>query len=73
MEPEEWTSKSISFFKGDLCDDDDDNDGVPDTRDNCPLVPNPTQLDVNSKQPLSIYHWEFMNNLKIVASFRTLS
>ena len=34
---------------GDLCDKDDDNDGVPDTSDNCPLVPNPGQLDANSK------------------------
>ena len=29
--------------QGDACDTDDDNDGVPDISDNCPLVPNPTQ------------------------------
>jgi len=32
---------------GDACDDDDDNDGVPDVDDNCVLVPNPDQLDTN--------------------------
>jgi hypothetical protein len=30
---------------GDICDLDDDNDGVDDTDDNCPLTPNPGQLD----------------------------
>ncbi|XP_025423657.1 cartilage oligomeric matrix protein [Sipha flava] len=30
---------------GDVCDDDADNDGVPNTPDNCPLVSNPDQLD----------------------------
>jgi hypothetical protein len=34
---------------GDACDTDDDADGVPDTSDNCPLVPNPTQ-DPNACQ-----------------------
>ena len=37
---------------GDECDDDDDNDGIPDTLppgpDNCRLVPNPDQQDDNS-------------------------
>jgi hypothetical protein len=28
-------------------DPDDDNDGVPDTADNCPLAPNPTQTDID--------------------------
>ena len=28
-----------------MCDDDDDNDGVSDFDDNCPLVANPDQLD----------------------------
>ena len=31
--------------KGDACDHDDDNDGIPDDRDNCKLVPNPDQKD----------------------------
>ena len=31
--------------RGDVCDDDDDNDGIPDIRDNCPLRPNPDQAD----------------------------
>ena len=38
---------------GDECDDDDDNDGVPDFLppgpDNCRLVPNPDQIDDNSE------------------------
>lgn len=38
---------------GDECDDDDDNDGIPDLvppgPDNCRLVPNPAQEDSNSK------------------------
>ena len=32
-------------FTGDACDDDDDDDGVPDGTDNCPLVENPDQSD----------------------------
>jgi hypothetical protein len=31
----------------DACDPDDDNDTVPDTKDNCPLVPNPSQTDTD--------------------------
>lgn len=38
---------------GDECDDDDDNDNIPDFLppgpDNCRLVPNPDQLDENSQ------------------------
>lgn len=38
---------------GDECDDDDDNDGIPDLvppgPDNCRLVPNPAQEDSNRK------------------------
>lgn len=30
-------------FPGDVCDDDSDNDGIPDEMDNCILVPNPLQ------------------------------
>ncbi|HKQ60873.1 MAG TPA: thrombospondin type 3 repeat-containing protein [Candidatus Polarisedimenticolaceae bacterium] len=33
---------------GDACDTDDDNDGVLDGSDNCPLVPNATQTDSSS-------------------------
>lgn len=33
---------------GDVCDPDDDNDGVPDTTDNCPLTVNPEQADNDS-------------------------
>jgi hypothetical protein len=32
---------------GDVCDPDDDNDGVADATDNCPLVPNTSQTDAN--------------------------
>lgn len=39
--------------KGDECDDDDDNDGIPDLLppgpDNCRLIPNPLQEDSNGK------------------------
>ena len=31
--------------QGDVCDPDDDNDGVPDGNDNCPLTANPDQDD----------------------------
>lgn len=31
----------------DGCDTDDDNDGLPDTADNCPAVPNPDQTDTD--------------------------
>ncbi len=33
---------------GDICDDDDDNDSVPDIEDNCPLIANPEQIDLDS-------------------------
>ena len=33
--------------KGDLCDSDDDNDGVLDNEDNCLLTVNPDQLDTD--------------------------
>lgn len=39
--------------KGDECDDDDDNDGIPDLLppgpDNCRLIPNPLQEDSNGR------------------------
>lgn len=35
--------------QGDACDEDDDNDRVPDNRDNCRLVPNPGQEDSDRK------------------------
>lgn len=34
---------------GDACDNDADNDGIPNTPDNCPLVANPEQLDTESE------------------------
>ena len=33
--------------KGDMCDSDDDNDGVSDNKDNCLLTVNPDQLDTD--------------------------
>ena len=33
--------------QGDVCDDDDDNDGVLDVNDNCPLVANPAQVNTD--------------------------
>ena len=32
---------------GDVCDDDDDNDGIADVDDNCPLTDNPDQADLD--------------------------
>ena len=32
---------------GNACDVDDDDDGIPDIEDNCPLIANPDQLDLN--------------------------
>ena len=37
----------LCFIPGDACDDDDDDDGVLDRDDNCQLVPNPTQRDLD--------------------------
>ena len=34
---------------GDVCDDDDDNDGIYDRRDNCHLIYNPDQADRDGK------------------------
>ena len=34
---------------GDVCDEDDDNDGIPDAGDNCVLIPNPDQMDSDGK------------------------
>lgn len=33
---------------GDACDDDDDNDGIPDATDNCPLLANPLQNNLDA-------------------------
>ena len=37
----------LSHTLGDACDNDDDNDGVPDDHDNCPKVKNNDQTDSN--------------------------
>lgn len=37
----------LCFIPGDACDSDDDDDGVLDSEDNCQLVPNPTQRDLD--------------------------
>ena len=36
---------------GDLCDDDDDNDGVSDLTDNCPRLANPLQENLDGDEP----------------------
>ncbi|XP_076046713.1 thrombospondin isoform X2 [Oratosquilla oratoria] len=36
---------------GDACDDDADNDGIPNSPDNCPLISNPDQLDTDPGGP----------------------
>lgn len=33
----------LIFLQGDACDDDQDNDGIPNIRDNCPMISNPNQ------------------------------
>lgn len=52
--------------KGDACDHDDDNDGIPDDKDNCRLVANPDQADSDGK---SQYHNDilrvFFNSLMV--------
>lgn len=44
--------------KGDECDDDDDNDGIPDLLppgpDNCRLIPNPLQEDSDGEQHIFV-------------------
>ena len=39
----------VFCLSGDKCDDDDDNDKIPDSRDNCRLIPNPDQYDTDSE------------------------
>lgn len=52
---------------GDLCDTDDDDDGFPDVQDNCPLVKNPKQEDVNGGQS-SLWYPCFILNLTCFCS-----
>lgn len=49
--------------KGDACDHDDDNDGIPDDRDNCRLVANPDQMDVNGEGriTLTLTMWQLLS------------
>ena len=46
----------LLLFSGDACDDDDDDDGVVDLNDNCQLVPNPTQRDLNGWSQFHLNH-----------------
>ena len=39
--------KALMHVTGDICDSDDDNDGVADSSDNCPLVANADQTDTD--------------------------
>ena len=38
---------TVCLREGDACDSDDDNDGVADSSDNCPLVSNADQTDTD--------------------------
>ncbi len=45
------------FAAGNICDDDDDNDGIPDRDDNCVLIKNPDQADRDREySPTTQYH-----------------
>ena len=46
----------FAFSSGDFCDKDDDNDGIPDSNDNCPLVYNPRQIDLDGITLHSLLH-----------------
>lgn len=47
--------------KGDACDHDDDNDGIPDDKDNCRLVANPDQADSDGKTTsIIVTHQEYL-------------
>ena len=46
----------LLLSSGDACDDDDDDDGVVDLNDNCQLVPNPTQRDLNGWSQFHLNH-----------------
>ena len=37
------------LISGNICDNDDDNDGIVDKEDNCVLIKNPDQRDSNSE------------------------
>ena len=54
----------LYFISGDACDNDDDDDGVLDRDDNCQLVPNPTQRDLNGWY--SFYVLEKKNTLYVL-------
>jgi thrombospondin 2/3/4/5 len=47
---------------GDACDDDADNDGIPNTPDNCPLVANPDQFDTD---PEGIQYLERISKINV--------
>lgn len=53
--------------KGDECDDDDDGDGIPDLLppgpDNCRLVPNPLQEDLDGEKEFSTIYKHFTINI----------
>ena len=44
---------SLSLFTGDACDEDDDGDGILDAKDNCRLVHNRAQGDVDGRYSFS--------------------
>lgn len=63
-----FCTQQFYFFValGDSCDDDIDNDGVPNIRDNCCLVTNPGQKHKNLSYDLNGSYGQLPKRIQIV-------